>query len=139
LPFLTARHPEAILRSPSRIAFGSVRYVDNNDVILVLSTASSEKEAVTIAQALVDQELAACVNIVPAIRSLYRWKGKIWNEVENMLFIKTTSAQLEELKKTIKELHSYELPEVLALRIDDGEKNVLNWIGSSVKGGREKY
>src|SRR2546422_8113605 len=107
----------------------------DNDVILVLSTASSEKEAVTIAQALVDQELAACVNIVPAIRSLYRWKGKIWNEVENMMFIKTTSAQFEELKKTLKDLHSYELPEVLAVKIDDGEKNVLNWIGSAVQGG----
>ena len=110
-----------------------------NDVMLVLSTASSEKEAMTIAQALVDQELAACVNVVPAIRSLYRWKGKIWNEVENMIFIKTTSAQLEEIKKTLKDLHSYELPEVLAVKVDDGEKNVLNWIGSSVKGGRERF
>ncbi|MCI0658503.1 MAG: divalent-cation tolerance protein CutA [Acidobacteria bacterium] len=110
-----------------------------NDVMLVLSTASSEKEAMTIAQALVDQELAACVNIVPAIRSLYRWKGKIWNEVENLMFIKTTSSQLEEIKKVLKDLHSYELPEVLAVKIDDGEKNVLNWIGSSVKGGRERF
>ena len=110
-----------------------------NDVILVLSTASSEKEAMMIAQALVEHELAACVNVVPAIRSIYRWKGKIWNEVENMLFIKTTSPQLEELKKMLKELHSYELPEVLAVKIDDGEKNVLNWIGSSVKGGRERF
>ena len=111
----------------------------DNDVMLVLSTASSEKEAITIAQALVDQELAACVNIIPAIRSIYRWKGKIWNEVENMIFIKTTSAQLEDIKKTLKDLHSYELPEVLAVKVDDGEKNVLNWIGSSVKGGRERF
>ena len=110
-----------------------------NDVILVLSSGSSEKEAMDIAQRLVEQELAACVNVVPAIRSVFRWKGKIWNEVENMIFIKTTSQLFEEVKKTIKELHSYELPEVLAVKIDDGEKNVLNWIGSSVKGGRERF
>ncbi len=111
----------------------------NSDAVLILSTASSEKEAMTIAQALIDQELAACVNVVPAIRSLYRWKGKIWNEVENMMFIKTTAGQFEEVKKTIKELHSYELPEVLLIKIDDGEKNVLNWIGSSVRGGKERF
>ena len=55
------------------------------------------------------------------------------------MFIKSTSSQLEEIKKVIKDLHSYELPEVLAVKIDDGEKNVLNWIGSSVKGGRERF
>ena len=111
----------------------------DNDVILVLSTTSSEKEAISIAQSLISHELAACVNVVPAIRSIYRWKGKIWDEVENMVFIKTTSEHLEEVKRTIKEINSYELPEVLALKIDDGEKNVLNWIGSSVKGGRERF
>lgn len=111
----------------------------DNDVIMVFSTTSSEKEAITIAQALVNHELAACVNVVPAIRSIYRWKGKIWNEVENMMFIKTTADQLEEVKKTIKELNSYELPEVISVKIDDGEKNVLNWIMSSVKGGRERF
>ncbi len=110
-----------------------------NDVILVLSSASSEKEAMDIAQKLVEQELAACVNVVPAVRSVYRWKGKIWNEVEYMMFIKTASPLFEEVKKTIKELHSYELPEVLSVKIDDGEKNVLSWIGASVKGGRERF
>jgi periplasmic divalent cation tolerance protein len=55
------------------------------------------------------------------------------------MFIKTTADLFEDVKKTIKEIHSYELPEVLMVRIDDGEKNVLNWIGSSVRGGKEKF
>jgi periplasmic divalent cation tolerance protein len=127
--------PDVLRRS----AVPGASTLTNSNAILILSTASSEKEAMTIAQALIDQELAACVNVVPAIRSLYRWKGKIWNEVENLMLIKTTEDLFEDVKKTIKELHSYELPEVLMVRIDDGEKNVLSWIGSSVKGGKEKF
>ena len=108
-------------------------------VILVFCTASTEKEAVQIAQALVEREEAACVNVVPMIRSVYRWKGKISSETEQLLLIKTTQALLEDVKKTVKELHSYELPEIVALSVDDGDKNALNWIASVVKGGRENY
>jgi hypothetical protein len=72
---LTLTTPETILRASIGRFLGAAPFMDS-EVILVLSTASSEKEAVTIAQALVDQELAACVNIVPAIRSIYRWKGR---------------------------------------------------------------
>ena len=108
-------------------------------VILVFCTASTEKEAVEIAQALVEREEAACVNVVPMIRSVYRWKGKIASENEHLMIVKTTQPLLEDVKKTVKELHSYELTEILAVSVDDGDKNALNWIASVVKGGRENY
>jgi len=108
-------------------------------VILVFCTSSTEKEAAQIAQTLVEREEAACVNIVPMIRSIYRWKGKISSETEQLLLIKTTQPLLEDVKKTVKELHSYELPEIVALSVDDGDKNALAWIASVVKGGRENY
>ena len=113
--------------------------VSEPSVILVFCTASSEKEAVQIAQALVEREEAACVNVVPMIRSVYRWKGKITTENEHLMIVKTTQALLEDVKKTVKELHSYELPELLAVSVDDGDRNALSWIASVVKGGRENY
>jgi len=106
---------------------------------VVFCTASSEKEAQTIASALVEREEAACVNTVPMVRSVYRWKGKIWNETEHLMIIKTTQTLLEDVTKTVKEFHSYELPEILALPVTEGDRNALAWIGASVKGGREKF
>ena len=79
------------------------------------------------------------MNVVPMIHSVYRWKGKISSETEQLLLIKTTQALLEDVKKTVKELHSYELPEILALAVADGDRNALSWIGSSVKGGKENF
>jgi periplasmic divalent cation tolerance protein len=113
--------------------------VSEPSIILVFCTASTEKEAVQIAQTLVEREEAACVNIIPMIRSIYRWKGKISSETEQLLLIKTTQGLLEDLKKTVKELHSYELPEIVAVSVDDGDKNALSWIASVVKGGRQNY
>ena len=111
--------------------------MSNPQVMLVLCTASTEKEAMAIAQALVEREEAACVNLVPMIRSVYRWKGKVWNENEQLLMIKTTAQAFEDVKRTVKELHSYELPEILALPVQDGEPNALAWIGNSVRHGRD--
>lgn len=106
-------------------------------VLIVFCTASGEKEAQAIAQALVQREEAACVNTIPMTRSVYRWKGKIWNETEQLLIIKTTEPLFEDVKRTVKELHSYELPEILAIPVADGEANALAWIGSSVRHGRD--
>ena len=106
-------------------------------MLVVLCTVSTEKEALKIAQALVQREEAACVNMVPMIRSIYRWKGKIWNEAEQLLIIKTTSATLADVERTVKELHSYELPEILALSASEGDEGTIRWILDTVKGGRE--
>lgn len=106
--------------------------------LIVLVTTATDKEASTIASALVEREEAACVNIVPMVRSVYRWKDKVWNETEQLLVIKTTAAAFEDVKRTVKELHSYELPEILALSIAQGEPSVLSWIASSVRPGRDQ-
>jgi periplasmic divalent cation tolerance protein len=105
--------------------------------IIVFVTAATEKEAAAIAEALVEREEAACVNIVSMVRSVYRWKGKVWNETEQLLVIKTTPPAFEDVKRTVKELHSYELPEILAVAVADGEPNVLAWISGAVKPGRD--
>ena len=91
------------------------------------------------AEALVEREEAACVNLLPMIRSVYRWKGNVTKETEQFLIIKTTQPLLEDVKKTVKELHSYELPEIIALTVDDGDRDALRWIASVVKGGRENF
>jgi periplasmic divalent cation tolerance protein len=102
------------------------------DKQIVLSTAGSEDEARQIARSLVERGHAACVNIVPGIESVYRWQGKIESSQEWLLLIKTTAARFEDVKRTIRELHSYDVPECIAISIIDGSAAYLNWIGESV-------
>jgi periplasmic divalent cation tolerance protein len=73
------------------------------------------------------------------VRSIYRWKGQVLTEAEQMMIIKTTQPLLEDVKRTVKELHSYELPEIVAVTVSDGDRSALNWIASVVKGGRENF
>jgi periplasmic divalent cation tolerance protein len=100
---------------------------------LVLSTVSNAEEARAIARALVEKELAACVNIVGPIQSIYRWQGGIEDAEEFLLLIKTTAAVFPALRDELKRLHSYEVPECIALGIEDGLPAYLEWIGESVK------
>jgi periplasmic divalent cation tolerance protein len=102
------------------------------DKKLVLTTASSSDEARKIARALVERRLAACVNIVPQIESVYRWKGKVEEAQEWLLIIKTTAAGFERVRDVIRELHSNELPECVCVSIEDGGPEYLEWIGESV-------
>ena len=99
------------------------------DYIVVFVTAKSEKEAEKIAQVLLKEKLAACVNIAPGLKSVFRWKGKISAEVEVLLMIKTKDRLFEKLKKKIIEIHSYDVPEIIALPILAGFEKYLDWLG----------
>lgn len=99
---------------------------------VVMVTAASRNEAEAIAQNLVASKLAACVSIMP-IRSIYTWQGQVHNEEEWQLLIKTDLALFETLEAKIRELHSYEVPEIIALPIVTGSAPYLAWISSQVK------
>jgi periplasmic divalent cation tolerance protein len=96
--------------------------------IVVLITCGSEEEAAKIANSLVEERLAACVNIISPVRSTYQWEGKIWDEREWMLIIKTQKRRFEELEKKVKSLHSYSVPEIIALPIVEGSASYLKWL-----------
>ena len=98
------------------------------DYIVVFVTCASEKEGEKIGQALLEEKLAACVNIVPGLKSLFRWKGKISTEQEVLLIIKTKDTLFEKLKKRVIELHSYEVPEIIALGVLAGYEKYLEWL-----------
>jgi periplasmic divalent cation tolerance protein len=98
------------------------------DEIIVLVTASQREEAAEIGRVLVDEHLAACANIVPEIRSLFTWEGKTQDEREALLIIKSRLPLLELLIKRVKSLHSYTVPEIIAVPIIGGSVEYLNWI-----------
>lgn len=100
--------------------------------LLVLTTTASRAEARKIASALVERKLAACVNIIANIESVYRWKGKVENAEEWLLFIKTDRKHFPKVRDAIKELHSYELPECIAFTITEGSKQYLQWLSDSL-------
>ena len=103
------------------------------DKRLALSTAGSLEQARKIAFTLVERQLAACVNIVPGVESVYRWKGNVESAPECLLLIKTTAAAFPRMRDTLVELHSYEVPECIALTVEEGSPRYLEWIGESVK------
>jgi periplasmic divalent cation tolerance protein len=104
-----------------------------SDFIVVFVTCGSEEEALKIARALVEEKLAACANMVSPLRSIYRWDGKIWDEKEWLLIIKTQQSTFEDLSKRVKALHSYSVPEIIALPIVEGSPAYLNWIEENTK------
>lgn len=100
--------------------------------ILVLSTTANQKEAKKIAKDLIERRLAACVNLIP-VSSHYRWKGKVMHERECLMVIKTSSRLMARVKGRILALHKYQLPEIVALKIDEGYKPYLQWIDRTVR------
>lgn len=99
----------------------------------MLITAGSEVEAMKIASALVERRLVACVNVLPGIRSIFQWEGKIMEEQECLLIAKTVDKAFERVVTEVKALHSYSVPEVIALPIQDGLPEYLSWIGDVTK------
>ena len=102
----------------------------SHDVTLV--TASSEDEANAIAERLVADRIAACVNIIPGVTSVYRWQGKVERDQEQLLLIKTTPDAYGDLERLVLETHPYDVPEVIAVRVDEGSLRYLDWIAGSV-------
>lgn len=105
------------------------------DKIVVLSTCGAEDEAARIARGLVEQGVAACVNIVPNIRSIYRWQGKIEDDSEWLLVVKTSRPKFDAVRNALAGLHSYEVPEVIALPIVDGSEAYLAWLDRELDTG----
>jgi periplasmic divalent cation tolerance protein len=99
--------------------------------VVVLITASTEAEAAKIARALVGEHLAGCVNILPRVRSLYWWQGKVQDDREALMVVKTRKALLRRLKRRVKELHSYSVPEVIALPLQEGSEEYLRWLAQA--------
>ena len=101
--------------------------------MVVLVTCGSEEEAAKIANSLVEERLAACVNMISPVRSIYRWEGKIWEEKEWMLIIKTQKISFEDLEKKVKSIHSYSVPEIIALPVVEGSASYLKWLEETTK------
>jgi len=99
-----------------------------SDTIVVLVTAGSEEDAARIGRALVEERLVACANLVRSIRSIYRWEGRISDEEEHLLVLKTRRARFADVERRVRELHSYEVPEVIALDVTAGSEPYLEWI-----------
>jgi periplasmic divalent cation tolerance protein len=100
--------------------------------IAVVTTVGTEEQAYLIAREIVARRQAACVNILPGVRSIYRWKGKICRDGELLLIVKTMESEFEAVAATIRELHNYELPEILSFAVTRGEPSFLAWIVASV-------
>jgi periplasmic divalent cation tolerance protein len=100
--------------------------------IVVITTVGDEEQALLIARELVARRLAACVNVLPGIRSVYRWQGKICRDGEHLLIVKTLDSEREAVAAAIRELHSYELPEILSFAVGAGDERFLAWIAQSV-------
>jgi len=104
---------------------------NQEEYVAILVTVSSEEEGLRIARDLVDAKLAACVNIISGLRSIYRWEGKICDEGELLLLIKTRMPLFEQVEGKIREIHSYEVPEIVAIPITRGSEAYLNWLRES--------
>lgn len=103
------------------------------DAMLVLTTLPSAEAAAELAKAVVGEKLAACANLLPAVRSIYRWQGRVQDEGEVLVLFKTRQEHFERLKARLLELHPYEIPEVLAVPVEQGYQAYLDWLGQETR------
>ena len=109
-----------------------------NDICIVYITASGKEEAVGISRVLVEKNLAACVNIHDNVTSIYRWEGELKNEEETVLFVKTQTSLVPEIKKVVRGMHSYDCPCILTIPIQDADKDFADWIISQTEARGQK-
>ena len=107
--------------------------MENDGNVVIFITTGTDEEARKVAGALLEQRKAACVNIVPKVSSLFWWQDRIDTAHENLLMVKTRASRVEEIVRLVKELHSYDIPEIIALPIVGGNRDYLEWIGKEVK------
>jgi len=106
--------------------------VSTSSVSIVLTTIGADADAATLAKTLVEERLAACVNVVPGITSIYRWQGSVSQDREQQLIIKTATASLKALEARLRQLHPYDLPEFIVVHASGGSDAYLNWVIESV-------
>lgn len=106
----------------------------STEVLVVLVTAPTAEVAAGLARALVEARLAACGNVVPGLRSIYRWEGRVHDEPEALLVLKTTRDRFEALRDEVLRLHPYDVPEVLALPVEAGAARYLAWVAGETRG-----
>jgi len=99
-------------------------------ILVIMVTAANQKEALKIGKGVVRAKLAACVNIIPAVQSIYRWKGKVVKSQEVLLILKSTKARYDALEKAIKATHTYDTPEIIALPVKEGMAQYMGWVRS---------
>ena len=102
------------------------------DKIVILSACSTEQEAETLARLLVDDRLAACVSVIPRVRSFYHWQGAVQSSEECLLIIKSSRDLFDSVRTKLEAVHTYEIPEVLALPVVEGAPNYMNWLTANL-------
>jgi periplasmic divalent cation tolerance protein len=103
--------------------------------VIALTTLPADADVDAFGRALVEERLAACVNVLPEMISIYRWEGKVEKSAERQVIIKTTAARLADLRERIRQLHTYDVPEFLVISILDGSEEYLKWVGESTRRG----
>ena len=106
---------------------------DTSPARLVLTTTANPDEAVRLGRTLVEDQLAACATLIPAVQSIYRWKGEIESSTETLLLLKTGADQIAALEARLHELHSYETPEFLVLKVDAASQPYLDWLQEGLR------